>query len=215
MSDDVDPRAAKFPRRTIRRRETRARIVAAASRLFRQVGYAEATMAAIADAADVHVTTLFTHFKAKSELASTLGDAAIDDLAAAIAEARGKTPFFDFFQGVVVAAAKAYQRDTGPNIAFGHELRLDPELAFGWVRYESRQTDMLAEYIAADYGLDRDVDPRPMLVASLLVASNTFAHDRWLESKGRLNLIDETCRSLEIARKMAEAVLEAPLPEGA
>jgi AcrR family transcriptional regulator len=211
MNDDVDPQAAKFPRRTIRRRETRAKIVAAASRLFRQVGYAEATMAAIADAADVHVTTLFTHFKTKSELAATLGDAAIDDLAAAIAEARGKAAFFDFFRGVVVAAAKAYQKNTGHNIAFGHELRLDPELAFGWVSYESRQIDLLARYIADDYGLDREVDARPMLIASLLMASNTFAHDRWLESKGGLDLIGETLRSLDIAQTMAEAVLESRL----
>jgi len=89
MTQNADAQALKFPRRTIRRQETRARIVAAASRLFRSVGYAEATMAAIAEAADVHVTTMFTHFKSKAELAATLGEAAIVELGELIADAQG------------------------------------------------------------------------------------------------------------------------------
>lgn len=207
--DDAD-RAARFPRRTSRRLETRARIVEAASKLFRGVGYADATMAAIAEAADVHVTTLFTHFKTKAELVATLGDAAIDDLASFIESSRGKTPFFVFFRAVVLGAAKAFQHDDGPNIAMGHELRRDPQLAFGWMDYERRQIEMLAAYIAADYGLDLASDARPMLVASMLVASNTLAHDRWLGSKGALDLVEETLRSLDIAQAMAEAVLGTP-----
>jgi len=42
------------------------------------LGYGDATMAAIADAADIHITTLFTHFASKR------------DLAAAIAGSRGR-----------------------------------------------------------------------------------------------------------------------------
>ena len=208
-TDDAD-RAARFPRRTSRRLETRARIVEAASKLFRGVGYADATMAAIAEAADVHVTTLFTHFKTKAELVATLGDAAIDELAGFIESSRGKTPFFAFFRAVVVGAAKAFQHDAGPNIAMGHELRRDPQLAFGWMDYERRQIEMLAAYIAADYGLDLAADMRPMLVASLLMNSTTLAHDRWLESKRALDLVEETLKALDIAQAMAESVLGTP-----
>jgi AcrR family transcriptional regulator len=208
-TDDAD-RAARFPRRTNRRLETRARIVEAASKLFRGVGYADATMAAIAEAADVHVTTLFTHFKTKAELVATLGDSAIDQLAGFIETARGKTPFLVFFRAVVTGAAKAFQDDDGPNIAMGHELRRDPQLAFGWMDYERRQIEMLAAYIAADYGLDLGGDARPMLVASLLMTSATLAHDRWLESKRTLDLVEETLKSLDIAQVMAQSVLGTP-----
>ena len=200
--------APAYPRRTQRRQQTRARIVAAASSLFRQVGYADTTMAVIAEAADVHVTTLFTHFKAKRDLATTLGDAAIDQLTALADQSRGTVPFFMFFRSVVAGAARDYQDNTGPNIAFGHDLRLDPELAYGWLNYENRQIELLARYIAEDYRIDNAGDPRPMLVASLLVASNTLAHDRWLASSERLNLVDETCSSLDLAQQMAEVVLK-------
>ena len=206
MTEEAD-RAARFPRRTNRRLETRARIVEAASKLFRGVGYEQATMAAIAEAADIHVTTLFTHFKTQAELVATLGDAAIAQLATHIEEARGKAPFLVFFRAVVIGAAKAFQHDDGPNIAMGHELRRDPQLAFGWMDYERRQVEMLAAYIAADYGLDPASDQRPMLVASLLMTSTTLAHDRWLESKRTLDLVEETLKALDIAQVMAESVL--------
>lgn len=163
-------------------------------------------MAAIAEAADVHVTTLFTHFKAKRDLATTLGDAAIEQLKILTEQARGTVPFFLFFRSVVTGAARDYQGNTGPNIAFGHDLRLDPELAYGWLHYENRQIELLARYIAEDYGIDGASDPRPMLVASLLVASNTLAHDRWLASSQQLDLVDETCASLDLAQRMAEAI---------
>ena len=63
MNEVKADQAERFPRRTLRRQNTRARILRAAMQLFRQVGYGAATMNAIADAADVHVTTLFVHFK--------------------------------------------------------------------------------------------------------------------------------------------------------
>ena len=196
-----------YPRRTQRRQETRARIVAAASSLFRQVGYADTTMAAIADAADVHVTTLFTHFKAKRDLAATLGDEAIEQLSALIGQSRGITPFFQFFRSVIEGAAKDYQDNTGPNIAFGHDLRLDPELAYGWLHYEGRQIDLMADYLAADFEIDKFSDIRPTLIASLLVAGVTLAHDRWLASSQTLSLAEESLRAFDLAERMALQIL--------
>ena len=59
-----------FPRRTAAKARTRQRIEEAARRLFVTLGYGDATMAAIADAADIHITTLFTHFASKRDLAA-------------------------------------------------------------------------------------------------------------------------------------------------
>jgi hypothetical protein len=143
-------------------------------------------------------------------LAGTLGEAAIAELADLIANAQGELPFFVFFRGVVIGAAQTYQNNSGPNIAFGHELRQDPELAYGWLIYQQRQIEMLAKYIASDYGLDSASDTRPMLVASLLVASNTLTHDRWLDSKGGLDLVGETIQSITLTQKMSESILPKP-----
>ncbi len=165
-------------------------------------------MLAIAEAADVHVTTLFTHFKAKRDLAATLGDDAIRQLSTLIDQSRGRVPFFLFLRSVVAGAAADYQDNTGPNIAFGHELRLDPELAYGWLRYENRQIELLADYIADEYRIDRTKDLRPKLIASVLVAAVTFAHDRWLASPQTIILAEESNRSLDIAQTMATHVLK-------
>src|ERR1700761_1453296 len=96
MTTRAAAKAEKFPRRTIRKQKTRERIVAAASKLFQELGYSEATLASIADEADVHVTTLFTHFSSKKELADALSDVAIERLAELIDDAKGQVPFFRF-----------------------------------------------------------------------------------------------------------------------
>ena len=76
-----------------------------------------------------------------------------------------------------------------------------------WVlRYSHKHGDDILAFTS----LDLASDARPMLVASMLVASNTLAHDRWLDSKGALDLVEETLRSLDIAQAMAEAVLGTP-----
>ena len=77
MTDKDVTQAERFPRRTARRENTRKRIIAVAARLFQRVGYGTTTMNAIAEAADVHVTTLFTHFKSKQDLAASAGGTGI------------------------------------------------------------------------------------------------------------------------------------------
>ncbi len=176
--------------------------------LFRQVGYGAATMNAIADAADVHVTTLFVHFKSKQDLAASLNDASLERLEQLVADAKGKTPFFSFFRGVVLNTAKTFQGESDPELTLWQELKKDPELTLAWVDYEQRQIAILADYIAADYGLDPQADYRPTLIAGLLVSSSWFSHRRWSENAARLDLTRETKKALDIAEAMALSVLE-------
>jgi AcrR family transcriptional regulator len=62
---------------TARGRRTRARIVAAAADRFQQQGYVETTMAAIADAADVSVQTLYVAFGSKVAILAAVHDAVV------------------------------------------------------------------------------------------------------------------------------------------
>jgi AcrR family transcriptional regulator len=202
---DLQTQADKFPRRTERRRQTRERILEAAARLFGATGYGGATMNAIAEAADVHVTTLFTHFKTKQELAFSLGDQAVAQLADLIAGARGRTPFFDFYRGLVLETARQLSRRE-PAVPLWRELGEDPELAFAWVRYERRQIELFADYIAVEYGLDPQTDYRPELVASLMLAASWSAHRR--ATAESLELEAETASAVATATRMGRAVLE-------
>ena len=200
----------RFPRRTLRRQQTRATIMKAAARLFREMGFGAATMIAIADAADVHVTTLFTHFKTKRDLAVSLNDAALARLQLMVAEAKGVKPFFEFFEGLVLSTASRLKHTRDPETSLWHEMREDPELTFAWLQYEQHQIALFADYIAHDYGLDQTTDYRPDLVAGLLVSSSWLSHQRWTNSTRTLDLETETRAALGLAIRMARTVLSKP-----
>jgi AcrR family transcriptional regulator len=196
----------RYPRRAARRANTRARILEAALAQFQKVGYADATMNAIAEAADIHVTTLFTHFKTKRDLAATLAEGEIEVLADMIAESKGKIPFFEFFRKLVVTTAGQRQQEGDHKTGLMQELQTDPELALGWLRYEEREVRLLADYIAHDYGLDARGDYVPYLAAQSLITSGVVSYTRWTKVPGR-DLVRETEEALDLAERMARAIL--------
>lgn len=205
MTDETLQRE-KFPRRTQRRQQTRARIISAADKLFRTVGYGAATMNAIAEEADVHVTTLFTHFKTKRDLAVSMNEQAVAILEQMVEAAKGRKPFFEFYIDLVMAAARRVETARDPGNSLWRQLNLDPELAFAWAQYEKRQIELLASYIAHEYGLD-SADYRPEMIASLLMAASNISHRRWTESDEPLDLLTETRKAVDLAFKMARSVL--------
>jgi AcrR family transcriptional regulator len=208
---DTPTQLEKFPRRTQRRLQTRETILKAATKLFRKVGYGGATMNAIAEAADVHVTTLFTHFKTKQDLAVSLNDAAIDRLARLIADAKGKTPFFEFYRELVLGAARKLEHKHDPATSVWRELGHDLELTLAWAQYERRQIALFADYIAFEYGLDPDADYRPELIAGLLLASAWAAHRRSRANPQTLDLEAETTAAVSTAIEMGSSALERSL----
>jgi AcrR family transcriptional regulator len=204
--DEREAQDERFPRRSARRIKTRAMILKAALVHFQKVGYADATLNAIADAADVHVTTLFTHFKTKRDLATSLADAEIERLAELIVAAKGSTAFFDFFRALVLTTAASRQRLGDHKSGIRQELQKDPELALSWLRYEEKEILLLAGYIAHDYGLDLRVDYVPYLAASILISSGVISYTRWRSLQG-LDLVKETQLALDYAERMARAIL--------
>jgi len=205
----VDQRQAqdeRFPRRSARRIRTRAKILEAALAHFQKVGYADATLNAIADAADVHVTTLFTHFKTKRDLATSLADAEIERLADLIGTAKGNRAIFDFFRELALTTAATRQRLGDHKSGLRQELQKDPDLALSWLRYEEKEILLLADYIAHDYGLDPRLDYVPYLAASILISSGVMSYTRWRSRKG-LDLVAETRVALDHAERMARAIL--------
>nr|WP_279588430.1 TetR/AcrR family transcriptional regulator [Sphingopyxis panaciterrae] len=204
--EGVQDQAERFPRRSARRARTRQRILDAAQEQFMKAGYADATMNAIADAADIHVTTLFTHFKTKRDLAAALSDQEIEELRAMVVAAKGKIPFFDFFRRLVLTTAATRQKDGDPKTGLTQEVQRDPELALSWLRYEENEVRLVAEYIAHDYGLDAKGDYAPYLAGQILIASGVTSYTRWVRDKN-LDLVKETETALDLAERMARAIL--------
>ncbi|MFN3608042.1 MAG: TetR/AcrR family transcriptional regulator [Hyphomonas sp.] len=197
----------KYPRRTERRRRTRLKILSVAAEQFSKAGFAATTMQNIADEADIHVTTLFMHFNSKNELATSLATGAIDQLRERAWAARSHMVFFDFFREEALAYAAIRRSASQPDAALWSALRNDRELAFAWTLYEHGQKDVYAEYIAAEYQLDRTTSYLADLIAALLVECLILPHEKWAAAPGKRKLADEIEIAVDLAEKSARQLL--------
>ena len=171
-----------YPRRSDRKQRTRNRIIETAQSLFNDPGYKQATMARIAEQAEVHVTTVFNHFSSKAELMAAITAAHLAGLELIIDDQLGKTPFFVFYRELVCVAADDHTRNAHSNLGMELFPGDDLEILPTWLSYEVKQAELLATYIAADYAIDLAVDVRPTLVANMLVTGNVQVYKTWRES---------------------------------
>lgn len=206
---DSAPPKVSFPRRSAAKARTRERIEQAARRLFVTLGYSDATMAAVAEAADIHITTLFTHFSSKRELALTIATTAGARMESAVKLHRADgVPALTFWRTQIVRIANAYERDGDGQINLGRALAGEPELLPAWFAHQQLQIKLMTEYIAEELGLDPAKDGRPQMAAAMLVAGGRIAFDAWVESGRAGDLVAENERLLDAA----EAILAAGLP---
>ena len=197
----------KYPRRTERRRRTRAAILKAAGDHFRKDGYATTTMQTIANSADVHVTTLFMHFKTKADLALNLVQSRVDALGKRAFEARGSAGFFSFFRTEALTRAKMLSDEKDPELTFWNALQTDADLAFASTTFDADQTDIFARFVAEEFDLDRERDYRPDLVAGLLLSATDLAYRRWINSGRRKDPVEEISGALDTAEPAARQML--------
>lgn len=206
--DTVVSEEIKYPRRTARRKLTREKIIRSAARLFNDAGYAATTMQNIADAADVHVTTLFMHFNSKADLATEFGVAATDELRERAFAARDSVPFLEFFRLELERAVIVSKKQSSQSLMLWHGLREEKDLAYALAAYEQALRDIYAEYVAHVYGLDRAVDFRPDIVAGILVSSVSLANDKWVEAPTMIDLSAELSRAVAVAETAVSAILD-------
>ncbi len=202
----------RFPRRAAAKARTRRRILEAAGELFAALGYDASTMAAIAEAADVHVATVFSHFRSKRDLFEALLGCAGDWLAEAVAAARGRTPFLLFWAGLVRRAARGHARQEAASLALADAARQHPELLPAWLAYERRQIALFEAWIADDLGLDPGRDDRPRVVAAMLVAAGILTHQRWLDGRGAVDLEAEAGRMIDAVTAILASGVPGLLP---
>ena len=78
-SENISQDKTFYPRRTERRLQIRANLIRTAAIMFSRNGYSQTTLAEVAEAADVHVQTLYRHFSSKEDLALAAAQTAMDD----------------------------------------------------------------------------------------------------------------------------------------
>lgn len=167
----------KYPMRTQRKAATRRRIVTSALKLAGIHGAAKVTMAMVAEAADVHVTTLFTHFASKAELFSGISEPAVAHLKERIDSARGVVPFFQFVKTIQEEFTSMMASKGQEVVDHSLYLRTQVELLPAWIDYEKSQADLLADYIKHDFAIS---DLEAQLFAGMIVSANIQSFDQWL-----------------------------------
>ncbi|MFT4800122.1 MAG: AcrR family transcriptional regulator [Candidatus Azotimanducaceae bacterium] len=182
---ELDSKSEKYPLRTQRKVATRLRIVSSALHLAGIHGAANVTMAMVADSADVHVTTLFTHFTSKAELFSGISEPAIDALTKRIAEAQGTVPFFAFVKTIQEEFATVMVKKGQEVVDHSLFLRTQVELLPAWIDYEKSQVSLMAEYLRHDYEIS---ELEAMLFAGMIVSANIHCFDLWLSNPEANNL---------------------------
>jgi TetR/AcrR family transcriptional regulator, regulator of autoinduction and epiphytic fitness len=122
--------------RTEQARQTRKRVIDAATRLFVQQGYATTTMRAIAAAADVSVPTVELLFGTKAQLLHVVIDVAVagDDEPVPVlsrawaAEAQSARELTDFLSAVAEVLCEAQARSAGVTLAAYEAAASDPDI---------------------------------------------------------------------------------------
>ncbi|MFE7119077.1 TetR/AcrR family transcriptional regulator [Streptomyces sp. NPDC057654] len=150
-------------RRERKKAQTRRALADAALRLFSERGYDQVTVAEVAEAADVSVTTLFKHFSGKEALVFDLDADQEEALVSAVRDRpAGQT---------VLAALRAHLRTAGPlDPANGPEYRQfrtligsTPVLGEHFRRMWGRHEEVLARAISEAAGdSEADVTSRTM-----------------------------------------------------
>ncbi len=191
--------AIKYPLRTKRKNQTRHKIILDTAKLAGMGNFKNITMAMVADRADVHVTTLFTHFKNKRELLAALSEPAMQDLSQQVAESRGKIPFFQFYKALWVKfLAQLNAGETGIKVLLWQDQL---ELVPAWLNFERHQLSLFADYLEADFLLSKT---QARLVAGMLVSANIFAFNDWLANSKTPNIKAQISKNIKEVERIVQ-----------
>lgn len=142
-------RTYRLGKRAEQQAETRARILEAAKRLYRERGMAGTSMLAVATAADVAPGTVRNHFPDTESLAVAVGEAVLDELG---------LPDDGIYRGTRsvgvrlerLAAELAYLSDRGE--VWWAVMQREPELARVWSTLETSYAALLDRHVRAALG---------------------------------------------------------------
>jgi AcrR family transcriptional regulator len=175
--------ATKTKRRTrLRGEERRERILDAATRLFAERGYSEASIAEIARTAGITAAVIYDHFASKAELHLTLLETQAEALMAAVGSALASAPEEPearLRSGVDAFFAFVEQKGFAWWLLF-RDPPSDPDVAAAYERIQGSATAGIAEFIRAstpaslldDPHADRDLE---MFAQLLRTAQNGLA----------------------------------------
>jgi AcrR family transcriptional regulator len=206
--------SAPQPRRRERKRQqTRDTIMRAAYALFMSRGYKNVTINDIATAADVDPTTFWRHFGSKEAVLFADPLQILDRLETEIAGRPPEETVFDATINAVQVLVGEIDQDPSLTHARITIAETAPEVQQLAASIEHRGVLTLAHGIAKRMGTSLEVDGRPYVLSSMVLAAV-----RWIRShpnRGSFPTTEEVFRQVyQLAGSMADLGVPREFPEG-
>lgn len=181
-----------YPKRTLKRQENRNKLISAAVLLFSTEGYLGTTLEQVANAANLHVQTLYRQFKNKEALAISASEKVLNDCATRFAISFTERNTFQIWREWIENSV-TYLIDMGlkghkkKQLYSASSLMNDNFMLIIYSGYE----DILTKYLAKDFQVNPQHDRLPRLVAGMLCSGNEAALKRCGGKDGSADRLDD------------------------
>jgi AcrR family transcriptional regulator len=209
MMSRMDRLKAEDPSPGLRERkkqQTKERLIGAALRLFRDRGYEGATVEAIAEEAEVSVTTFFRYFDSKEDVFLEGHRAIIDRVEAAIRERPSGVSVIAALRGTIVEILRAQPELEIRDEPQHKDLDAVPELRERIREHEEQIRGAISDAYAEQLGVPVD-DMRPRLLAGAVLSAIDSARSAWLEDRTDVSLGVYLVKALDVVEQMTLPVL--------
>lgn len=170
----------KYPLRTKRKAQTNKKIVRAAQEIFYRKGYDATTLEEIAEAAGVHVQTLYRHFANKQELASSGDHRWFEVFEEKITSPDRTTNTFDFWRNWLGKTFRYLTHDGGDRYRKYITVRhANPPILGELSTIRAQYEDLLCLSLAKDFDMAPEGVSKPRLVAGMLLAGSNYVFRRF------------------------------------
>ncbi|WP_236794137.1 TetR family transcriptional regulator [Amycolatopsis sp. GM8] len=167
-----------------KKHRTREALIDAAQSLFCANGFEATTVDQIAEAVDVSPRTFFRYFTSKEDVALALADEQITAMLEQFAAQPADVPVLTGMRQAAVELVQAYEAEASSADQTRHQLMqqlisTSSTLAAARIERGIARLDEIARLVGARMGVDPATDPRPQLVASIVLCAVQTTITAW------------------------------------
>lgn len=192
MQSETQP----LSRRDRKKQATRDQIKSVATKLFREHGFEKVTIAQIANAADVDVTTFWRHFRSKLAILCSDQQKWTTDFRETLISMPPEMPILDAAVGAMVLNPLLGETELAEIRSQLGQAEESPETKAAILALDDVMRWALTNGLADRLGVDRSIDPRPQILSGAIVSAM-----HWFSEK--------TSTSVNATTKDAGSVIKA------
>lgn len=186
-----------------KKRRTRDALTDAAFALFARKGFEATTIDEIANAVEVSPRTFFRYFASKEDVALAQIDQQLSLMLAELAVRPADEPVLTALKHSMVGVIHACEQgedgfDAGRFHCTQELLAASPALAARTGELGAARLDELADLVAARMGVEHPGDPRPHLVASVVVSALHLTVKAWRETEPNATSAELVARTFDL-----------------